>query len=208
GNYAWISPLNRTQTAIGDDLASTYSVLGIQYPNLTWVLCQHFNIGHDFSVLSDRIVFKGYVYITKSDVLLLNVPIPSTTGFTSMLQNIGDVETKGIEFNITTENLRETELIWSSSLTFSSNSSVITQLGPEDAPMIMTEPYMDIINKVGEKPFSFYAYKYDGGYMDQEEIDAHDVKYQVDVLLGDGRYVDVNGDGVINSDDRTIIGNP
>src|SRR5699024_8315449 len=157
GNYAWIAPLNRTQTAIGDNLVSTYSVSGIQNPNLTWEKSQQFNIGLDISVLDERIVFEGDVYKTKSDGLLLNVPIPSTTGFTSMLQNIGAVETKGIEFNITTENLRETELIWSSSLTFSSNSSVITQLGPEDAPMIMTETYMDIINKVGEKPFSFYA---------------------------------------------------
>src|SRR5699024_7790966 len=146
GNYAWIAKLNKTQTAIGNNLVSSYYPSGIQNPNLTWERSRQFNIGLDISFFNERITFGGDIYRTISDGLLLNVPIPSTTGFTSMLQNIGAVKTKGIEFGITTDNLRDTEFSWTSNITFSSSRSRITQLGPEDAPMIMTETYMDIIN--------------------------------------------------------------
>jgi hypothetical protein len=66
---------------------------------------------------------------------------------------------------------------------------------------------MNIINAVGEVPFSFYAYDYDGVYMSQAQLDADPVKYNFPVYPGDGRYKDVNGDGVITADDRTIVGN-
>lgn len=66
---------------------------------------------------------------------------------------------------------------------------------------------MNIINQVGEAPFSFYAYQYDGVYMNQAEIDACPIEYPFPVKPGHGRYVDVNGDGLLTTDDRTIIGN-
>src|SRR5699024_9428484 len=87
GNYAWIAKLNKTQTAIGNNLVSSYYPSGIQNPNLTWERSRQFNIGLDISFFNERITFGGDIYRTISDGLLLNVPIPSTTGFTSMLQN-------------------------------------------------------------------------------------------------------------------------
>jgi hypothetical protein len=65
---------------------------------------------------------------------------------------------------------------------------------------------MESINKVGEPIFSFYGYQYDGVYMNQGEVDA-DPSHYASAKPGDGRYVDVNGDGVLNAKDRTIIGN-
>lgn len=208
GNYAWIAPMNKTQTAIGDNLTSSYSLSGIQNPELAWERSRQFNIGFDISLINERILFEGDLYRSESDGLLLNVPVPSITGFTNVLENIGAVETKGIEFNITSHNLRDSELSWSSHITFSSSRGQVTKLGPDDAPVILSPTNMDVINKIGESPFSFYAYKYDGVYKNQKEIDDHGVEYQFDVHPGDGRYVDINGDGIINSDDRTIIGNP
>lgn len=61
---------------------------------------------------------------------------------------------------------------------------------------------------MGEAPFSFYGYQYEGVYMSQAEIDSDPVEYSFTVHPGDGRYVDVNGDGRIDSADRTNIGNP
>src|SRR5690606_19974253 len=66
---------------------------------------------------------------------------------------------------------------------------------------------MNVINQMGEAPFSFYAYVYDGVYMNQAEIDADPVEYPFSVFPGDGRYRDTNGDNLLNSEDRTIIGN-
>jgi hypothetical protein len=83
------------------------------------------------------------------------------------------------------------------------------KLGPDNAPMIYgvnSFGTMQKINKVGEPLFSFYGYQYDGVYMNQAEIDADPASYP-SATPGDGRYKDISGDDIINSDDRTIIGN-
>jgi hypothetical protein len=67
---------------------------------------------------------------------------------------------------------------------------------------------MDIINMVGETPFSFFGYDYLGAYRNQAEIDEHGLEYPFEVHPGMGKYRDVDGDGRITSEDRTIIGNP
>jgi hypothetical protein len=66
---------------------------------------------------------------------------------------------------------------------------------------------MGIINQIESVPFSFYGYEYDRVYMNQAEIDTDDLKYPFTVYPGCGRYKDINADGMINADDRTIIGN-
>src|SRR5690606_36083498 len=122
----------------------------------------------------------------------------------------GELKSHGIELGLTSNNIvRRTDdgLSWTTQATFATNRSEITQLGPNDAPITLTRSNMDLRNTVGEVPFSFYAYSYDGVYMNQEEIDAHGVEYSFPINPGDGRYKDVNGDGRITADDRTIVGN-
>lgn len=128
------------------------------------------------------------------------------TGFTNVFKNIGELENKGLELNLTSYNLTG-NLKWSTQLNYSRNRNKVVALGEDDAPMIYSPGFgMESINKVGEPVFNFYGYQYDGVYMNQAEIDADPAHYE-SATPGDGRYADINGDGVLNSDDRTVIGN-
>lgn len=208
-NYSWISRMAMTPLAIGNTSSSSYYPTDIENRQLAWERTKQLNLGLDVALMDGRFTLVADYYNSISDGLLLNVPVPTTTGFGSVFKNIGALETQGFELGLTSRNIVSLKngLSWTTTATFSRDRSLITDLGPNDAPIIFTRSNMGIINAVGEVPFSFYGYKYDGVYMNQAEIDADPVEYNFEVNPGEGRYVDVNGDGIISGDDRTIIGN-
>ena len=207
-DYRWVSQMTQAKVAIGNTLVTSYYPSSVENPNLEWERTKQLNIGFDLGLFDNRIILEGDIYRSISDGLLLDVPVPATSGFTSAFTNNGEVKNKGIELGLTTRNLI-TKLKWQTQLNFSINRNEITKLGKDNASMIYslgTAGGMQKINKVGEAMFGFYGYKYDGVYMNQAEIDADPAHY-ASATPGDGRYKDVNGDGKLNSDDRTIIGN-
>ncbi len=205
-DYKWIGSMSQGRIALGNTLSTTYFPGSITNPDLEWERTQQLNIGLDLGLLSNRISFEADYYISKSDGLLLDVPVPSVSGFTSVFQNIGKLQNKGLELNLTTYNLRG-KFNWNSQLNFSLNRNEVLSLGKDNAPMIYQPGFgMESINKVGAPIFSFYGYQYDGVYMNQAEVDADPSRYST-AKPGDGRYKDINGDGILNADDRTIIGN-
>ncbi|MCC5905844.1 MAG: TonB-dependent receptor [Balneolaceae bacterium] len=208
GNYSWISSMSQNRAAIGNNLFTSYHPSSVQNPDLRWERTKQLNLGVNLGLFEDRILLEGDYYRSDSDGLLLNVPIPSTSGFTSQIRNIGAVRNNGMELSLTSRNISTSNFFWSTQVIFARNRAVVTQLGPDDAPVTFSSNNMDIINQVGETPFSFFGYDYIGAYRNQEEIDAHGVEYPFEVHPGMGMYRDVNGDGRITSDDRTIIGNP
>ena len=208
-NYAWMSRMQMTPLAIGNNSSSSYYPSSITNTDLAWERTRQLNVGIDLGLLNNRITMVANYYNSISDGLLLQVPVPTTTGFNSVFKNIGELESHGFELGINSRNIVSFEdgLSWNTDFTISTNRSLITALGPNDAPLMLTRSWMNVINAIGEVPFSYYAYKYDGVYLNQEEIDAHGVEYNFPVKPGDGRYVDTNGDGVIDADDRVIVGN-
>jgi len=208
GNYRWISSMSQNMAAIGHNLFTSFHPSSVENPNLRWERTRQLNVGLNVGLFDDRILVETDIYRSDSDGLLLDVPIPSTSGFTSQINNIGGIRNSGFELGITSRNLMTNQFFWSTQLTFSHNRGIVTELGPDDAPVIFTSNNMDVINRVGETPFSFYAYDYIGVYRNQEDIDAHGLEYPFEVFPGMGKYSDVNGDGRITADDRTIVGNP
>jgi len=205
-DYKWIGSMSQGRMSLGNTLSTTYYPGSITNPDLEWERTQQLNIGLELSLLANRINFEADYYISKSDGLLLDVPVPSVSGFTSVFQNIGKLQNKGLELNLTTYNLRG-NFNWNTQINFSLNRNKVLTLGKDNAPMIYQPGFgMESINKVGSPIFSFYGYQYDGVYMNQAEVDADPSHYK-GAKPGDGRYKDMNGDGVLNADDRTIIGN-
>ncbi|HUX55327.1 MAG TPA: TonB-dependent receptor [Bacteroidales bacterium] len=207
-DYIWVSQMTLAKVAIGNTLANSYYPSSIENPNLEWERTKQLNLGLDLGLFDNRIILDGNIYRSISDGLLLAVPVPASSGFTSAFTNTGEVKNNGIELGLTTRNLI-TKLKWQTQLNFAVNRNEVTKLGKDNAPMIYslgTAGGMQKINKVGEAMFGFYGYQYDGVYMNQAEIDADPAHY-ASATPGDGRYKDVNGDGVLNSSDRTIIGN-
>lgn len=207
-DYRWISRMNQARVAIGNNLVTSYYPSTIENPDLGWERTKQVNIGFDFGLFNNRLIFEVDVYNTRSDNLLLDVPLPETSGFTSVFTNIGEIQNNGLELNINSRNLTQGEFTWSTQVTYSTNNNKIIKLGEDNAPMIFRLPNntpMQWINQVGKPAFSYYAYKYDGVYMNQTEIENDPAHYST-ATPGDGRYLDLNGDGELNADDRTIVG--
>ena len=207
-DYRWVSQMTQAKVAIGNTLVTSYYPSSVQNPNLEWERTKQLNIGLDLGIFDNRIILEGDIYRSISDGLLLDVPVPATSGFTGAFTNNGEVKNNGLELGVTTRNLIA-KLKWQTQLNFAVNRNEVTKLGKDNAPMIYslgTAGGMEKMNKIGEPMFGFYGYQYDGVYMNQAEIDADPAHY-ANATPGDGRYKDVNGDGILNSDDRTIIGN-
>jgi hypothetical protein len=170
---------------------------------LGWEKTGQYNIGINAGFFKNRIYFEADYYRSKTTDLLLNVPMPILMGFSSQLTNIGEVENKGAEFLITTQNTTG-QLKWETNFNISFNRNKVLKLGPDNSPIYITQWG---INKteVGEPIANFFGYKFDGVFNNQAEIDAY--PHHSSAMPGDVRIVDVNGDNVINADDRTILGN-
>ena len=207
-DYRWIGSVLQERVAFGTNLSTTYYPSSITNPDLRWERTQQLNLGLDLGLFNNRIVLEGDFYRSESDGLLLDVPVPVVSGFTSVFKNIGKLENKGIELNLTTQNLTGA-LRWTTKLNFSRNRNKILALGPNDAPIIFNASVASGTQKiiqVGEPIFSFYGYQYAGVYKNQAEVDADPARYAT-AVPGDGRYADVNGDGKLTTADRTSIGN-
>jgi TonB-linked SusC/RagA family outer membrane protein len=190
------------------------------YPNvgLGWEESKSLNFGLDFSLLKNRITGSFDVYTKTNSNLLLNVPVPTASGFSTALTNIGEVKNNGWEVELTGRILTG-KLQWTSGINLSHNANKVVHLGPTDARILM--PSMDIENTiltVGQPMFSIFVVQQDG-ILSQADIDGGVALYGTETA-GDPKYVDqltvdTNADGVpdakdgkITSDDRVIVGHP
>ncbi len=177
--------------------------------NLTWETTTQYDLGLDLALFGNRVYFNGDVYLKNTSDLLFAVPIPETTGFGYITQNIGEVRNKGLEFSLTTHNTTGA-LKWTSSLNISLNRNKIVSL-PEE---VLTNGYIQNgeyhILKVGESIGTFYGWKFKGVYS-RDEDNINQVRMgssNGDVFKGgDPIWEDLNGDYVIDDNDKQIIGN-
>jgi TonB-linked SusC/RagA family outer membrane protein len=158
-------------------------------PNLKWETTAQTGFGLDLAVFDSRISLNADVYFNKTKDLLLNRPLPPSTGFTSIYANIGNLENKGIELVLNTENIRGT-FTWNTSFNFAANRNKITKLynGQPIADMGRGSNWV----MEGEPIGIFMGYNCLG----------------VDPTTGDLVYEDINKDGAITADDLTKTGDP
>ncbi|MGN6530735.1 MAG: SusC/RagA family TonB-linked outer membrane protein [Ginsengibacter sp.] len=206
-NYGSIALLSARNYVLNNQIVNgvTQSTLGNK--NLSWETTRSVNLGLDFAFLHDRIYGAFDYYISHTSNLLLYVTIPSSSGFSNALTNIGKVENKGFEASFTSRNLVG-KFKWSTDFNFSSNRNKVLALGDAGDP-ILSEGGAGLrhITRIGDPIGSYYGYIAEGIYQSQEEI----LKAPKDMLApdpapGDIRFKDVNGDGKITPEDRTILG--
>ena len=176
-------------------------------PNVSWEMSNTFDVGLDFGLFSNRITGAFDVYTKNNSNLLLNIPIPQTTGFSTLLGNTGEVKNQGWEFEITSRNLTG-DFQWSTTANLSHNTNKVVSL-PNGQNQILIPSSFDIehsILKVGEPMYSIYVVQQQG-ILSQQDIDNKVARYGSQTA-GDPKYVDANGDGVIDANDRVIVGHP
>ncbi|MGZ3958719.1 MAG: SusC/RagA family TonB-linked outer membrane protein, partial [Flavisolibacter sp.] len=206
GNYSAIGLLSTGFYPTGDALQNTVSPSTIANPNLGWEKVLQADVGFDLGLFNNRIRLEADYYNSKSIDLLLNVPVPTITGYSSQIQNIGKVQNTGLEFLLTTRNLTG-PLSWTSDFNIAFNKNKVLAVGPGGQPIYASAPNANnaFITEPGYPIASFYGYVYEGVFTDQRQLDAY--PHLPADKVGDGHYLDVNGDGKLDQTDKTIIGN-
>ncbi|GAA4453600.1 TonB-dependent receptor [Nibrella saemangeumensis] len=204
-NYPAIGLLGSDNYVFGNVLANGLAVSSIGNDNLTWEKSRQTDIGLELGILNNRVFLTADYYSRITTDLLLAVQVPTLTGFSSAVRNIGKVENKGMEFALNTRNLTGA-FTWSTDLNISFNRNKVLALGPTGDPIRSGTGVGETnITVIGQPLGSFYGYRQLGVFRDQADLDSY--PHFADTRPGDVKYEDVNGDGRINADDRTLIGN-
>lgn len=209
GNYPAYSLLGTQNYVLGNTVATGIGPNQIANPDLSWETTSQADLGVDISLFNSRISLTADAYLKRTRNLLLNVTIPSTSGYSSAYKNLGQVENKGIELSLSTVNL-DGAFKWTTDINYVINRNKVLDIG--GAPQIFAGEVANIaqnlnsgIIRVGQPLGSFYGYVTDGIYQSAEELSA--LADPNAKKPGDRRYKDLNNDKKIDDADRTIIGN-
>lgn len=195
-------------------------------PDLKWEKTIQYNAGLDFSLLAGRLdVTADYYYKTTTN-MLLPAPISAYMGHPTQWQNIGRIDNKGLELSLVSHNMKKNQFSWETNFNISYNENVIKSLG--QASMIPVTINGEIKNIgaviVGQPLGTGYGYVFDGVYQlsdftwqnnSDPSIDPSLRSYVIKpgvlqvagatVLPGSFKFRDLNGDGVVNDKDQTVI---
>ncbi len=213
GNYLSLPAMGSVNYSFGGTLYTGLAPTRLANPDLKWEKTTQYNVGLDLSLLDRKINFVFDVYYKKTNDLLISVPIPLSSGYATVLQNIGGVENKGLEIGLITENIKTKNFAWNSNIVFSANKNKVTEIGNgvnEFFPVVPNGSLLQqqpVIVKVGLPLGTFWGYKTNGIFQTQEEVNTQPkINSLANTKVGDRRYVDANGDGVINALDKGNLG--
>ncbi|WP_188811128.1 SusC/RagA family TonB-linked outer membrane protein [Hymenobacter cavernae] len=200
--YGLLNPANYSTNGTA---VTGYGPANYANPDLSWEQSNSYNVGFDFAVLNNRLQVTADAYTRKTTRLLLQAPQSALTGFNSSWQNIGNVNNKGLELGLNSRNLIGA-FAWNTSFNVSYNRNKVLALAGNNTPIPTGYDNLTSIIQVGQPINAFLLYDVIGVYKDQADVDAN--PHMTKTAPGDSKYRDVNGDGVIDNYDRTIVGNP
>lgn len=224
GGYAWGVAMSRMPSALG----AGYRPANIANPAIKWETQEQWNAGIDLNMLNNRLNLVVDAYIKTSKDMLMSMQLPSYMGtqgngssaLAAPKGNFGEIENKGIEIELTGRPFVG-EFEWESSFQISFNRNKLKALsGTENAQLVGYGQWSDVVSvsEIGQPLYNFYGYVVEGVYRDYDDImnsptpdhfpsDGVFNKSNT-VWVGDIKYKDVNGDGKIDANDRTVIGSP
>ncbi len=177
---------------------------------LGWEKNHQLDIGLEISTFRNRLSLTVDYYNKKTSDLLLNVPIPTLTGYGNALQNIGEIQNKGLEFTVLSRNMVNA-FKWTTDFNLSTNKIEVLRLGPDGSPIISRQITSanapTHITRLGDEPGSFYGYKVVGVYQNEADV-ANSPSIEGESKQGQLKFADIDQDGRITSADRTILGSP
>ncbi len=214
GSYSSLSILSSNYSAIlnGVKVGGT-GINRLANPDLRWEKTAQYDVGVELGLFSNRISLEGDFYYRKTTDMLLDAPVPRTSGYGTIKKNIGSMENKGIELGLNTVNVQGRDFSWNTTFNISMNRNKILSLAtPSDIFGIGGPNFTNPTNiiRVGEAAGSFWGLTRLGTWSEAEiQQAAKFVSYRnnLKILPGDVKYLDVNGDNIINDKDRQIIGN-
>lgn len=237
GNQINVDPANSFTTFGGNNQTSFYAITGsnsttnegfqqsrIGNIDAKWEKNINANFGIDATLFNNSVQITADYYRKDVNDLLYNPNLPATAGAATVpYVNVGKMTNSGIDLDLSTYFTLAKDLQFNTTLTFTSYKNEIVQIADGinyfDLEGRRFNGSSIIRNAKGGSVSQFYGYKVEGFWNSQEEIDQanaaavqstgnQNATYQSDVAVGRFRYADTNGDNVVNSDDRTYIGNP
>ncbi len=203
GEYQYMATMARNNMtySFGNNKVTGSKIATYVNENIAWEKKKTTNVGIDLALFNNRLEFTAEWYKNKSENLLYGVPVPEQTGVanTTVTMNAASMENSGFEFSATYRN-RDHAFKYDISANLSTLKNKVTSLG------FGTEYYITgaYATYVGQEIGQFYGWVYEGIARTQADIDNHATQNGANV--GDCLYKDINGDGVINADDQTVLG--
>ena len=202
-------------------IVSGYYPSNMSNEKLRWETTEQWNVGLDLSFYESRIKFTADWYLKNTRDLLLQATIPASSGYTSAMLNIGSMQNQGLEFTLNLVPVQRKNFTWAMDFNISMNRNKVTAL-TNNQYSLMSQVSWDYnynsqypyITQVGKPSGMMYGYIYEGTYK-ADDFNGNVLKDGVAYMNsvgreqtrpGDPKYRDVNLDGVIDDNDRTIIG--
>lgn len=213
GNSQFLSNMTALNYPFGDaqSLNNGFVVGNISNSTLGWEKSDSYNIGFDLGIFSDRLYLTADLYYKKTSNLLLGAPVSLITGFSNMLDNVGNVDNKGIELMVNSANLVGV-FKWNTSFNVSINRNKITSLGSDNSDIRLGQG-STIIQRVGNPINSYYLLDAIGVLRESDFDRDNNGSYIAKIPIysgqrpGDTKYRDANGDNKIDAADYIIAGN-
>ena len=207
GNLNSVATFNSSGAAnLGGTAQIGQAPTRIPNPDLKWESTAQFNVGLDAEFFNGRVSLTADYFRKNTKDMLLDLPVSGTTGFTSKLTNIGSIENEGWEFLLTTRNLTG-KVNWTTTINFATLKNTVKNIGPLTQILTGALPFTNQITVIqpGYPLAGYYGYEVTGVFQNKDEITGSP---QPTAQPGYLRFKDVNQDGKIDANDRTLIGNP
>jgi TonB-linked SusC/RagA family outer membrane protein len=228
GDFAYLTALQLFPTSgysFGNSPVQGIIPGNLGFPRLKWETTSQTDIGIDLGFLKNRIMLTVDYYKKNTKDLLLNATLAPSSGYLNGIRNIGKVSNEGLEFSVNTQNVQRKKFTWSTSFNISFNRNKVLQLNegePSYASRITwgnfnnAYPYIAI---PGHPIASFYGFMFDGIYQYSDFDQSNGTYVLKDKVPNNGnprssiqpghiKFKDINGDGLVDNNDLTIIGNP
>lgn len=215
GNYEFIPLLTDDNYVFGEgdgEINTGLRQSNLGNENLSWESQNTIDFGLDATLFNEKLNITADYYRSINEDFLFEVPIPAASGFSSILENKGKIENRGIELTLgTVQQVGGLKIDFS--VNYSKNRNKVLELDGQSTRIIAPSAGSNVTGdnganflvEVGKPLGGYYLYQTDGVYLDQTDAD-NNPSYP-DARPGDVKYVDVDGDSEITPDDRTVVGN-
>jgi TonB-linked SusC/RagA family outer membrane protein len=206
--YSYYAALTASGYDFNGAAVQGYRQTTLANTNLGWESTTQLDLGLDASFLRNRMNLTVDYYRKLTSDILLNLDIPATVGLIAPPQNAGSVENKGWEFSLNYRGAKNTSgFQYNLGANFSINTNTVVDLKGTGPYIFGSDIDPRYIIAVGLPINTLWGYKTDGLFQTQQQITEYKATYAANTLPGDVKYVDLNGDGKIDANDMTNIGN-
>lgn len=208
GNYQSVRNYSSGGTFVsGNSYTIGIAPSRIANPDLKWETTAQFNAGIDIAIFKGRLSTTFDYFVKNTTDMLINVPLPTGTGYSSIYQNIGSMRNSGVELQVNSVIFNQKHFKWTSSLSIATLRNKVTDLG--SVTKILTGSIANggntTVIEEGSPAFSYYGYNVIGIFQTEEEVASSS---QPDSRPGYPIFEDVNQNGQIDAGDQKIIGDP